>query len=51
MANVTQLNAEGSASDGTDAWSLSAAELEGRRQIVDYLRFLRDKFGVNGYPL
>jgi hypothetical protein len=40
--NVTQLkNADGSAVDGTDAGSLSAGELEGRRQAVDYLRFLR----------
>ena len=40
--NVTQLkNADGSAADGTDARSFSAGEVEGRRQIVDYLRFLR----------
>jgi hypothetical protein len=42
--NVTQLtNADGSATDGTDARSLSEGEIEGRRQIVDYLRFLREK--------
>lgn len=42
--NVTQLaNADGSAADGTDADSLSAGELEGRRQIVQYLAFLRAK--------
>src|SRR3546814_17183678 len=40
--NVTQLsNPDGSAADGTDALSLSAGELEGSRQIVDYLAFLR----------
>ncbi len=40
--NVTQLkNADGSAVDGTDARSLSAAEVDGRRQAIDYLRFLR----------
>ncbi len=40
--NVTQLkNDDGSAVDGTDAVSLSGGESEGRRQIVDYLRFLR----------
>lgn len=42
--NVTQLkNDDGSAVDGTDAASLSAGETEGRRQIVDYLRFLRTR--------
>ncbi len=42
--NVTQLsNPDGSAADGTDAASLSAGELEGRRQIVQYLAFLRAK--------
>ena len=41
-ANVTQLgNAQGRAVDATDARQLSDAELEGRRQIVEYLRFLR----------
>jgi hypothetical protein len=42
--NVTQLAApDGSAIDGTDAKALSAGEIEGRRQIVDYLRFLREQ--------
>jgi hypothetical protein len=41
-ANVTQLaNADGSPVDGTDAAQLSAAELQGRRQISDFLEFLR----------
>jgi hypothetical protein len=41
-ANVTQLaNERGQAVDATDARQLSAAEVEGRRQIVEYLRFLR----------
>ncbi len=41
-ANVTQLaNEHGQAADATDARQLSAAELEGRRQIVEYMRFLR----------
>jgi FAD dependent oxidoreductase len=41
-ANVTQLrNAQGKAVDATDALQLSAAETEGRRQIVEYMRFLR----------
>jgi len=42
-ANVTQLaNPDGSAVDGTDAWQLSAAEVDGRRQIVDFVQFLRE---------
>lgn len=41
-ANVTQLrNAQGFAANATDARELSAAEVEGRRQIVEYMRFLR----------
>lgn len=41
-ANVTQLaNERGQAVDATDARQLSAAEVEGRRQIVEYMRFLR----------
>ena len=41
-ANVTQLrNAQGCAVDATDAAQLSAAEVEGRRQVVQYMRFLR----------
>ena len=40
--NVTQLkNADGSAVDGTDARQLSGGEIQGRRQVVDYHRFLR----------
>jgi hypothetical protein len=40
-ANVTQLaNERGQAVDATDARQLSAAEVEGRRQIVEYMRFL-----------
>ncbi len=41
-ANVTQLaNAAGHPVDGTDAAQLSDAEVEGRRQIVDFFQFLR----------
>jgi hypothetical protein len=41
-ANVTQLaNADGSPVDGTDAAQLSDAEVQGRRQIVDFFQFLR----------
>ena len=42
-ANVTQLaNPDGSPVDCTDAVQLSAAEVEGRRQIVDFFQFLRE---------
>jgi hypothetical protein len=42
-ANVTQLaNPDGSPVDGTNAEQLSAAEVEGRRQIVDFFQFLRE---------
>jgi hypothetical protein len=43
-ANITQIrNEQGLAMDGTDAAQLSAGEIEGRRQIRDYLRFLRER--------
>lgn len=43
-ANVTQVkNADGSAVDGTDALQLSAGEIEGRRQIREFTRFLRER--------
>jgi hypothetical protein len=42
-ANVTQIaNDDGSAVDGTDAAQLSRGEVEGRRQVLDVFRFLRD---------
>lgn len=42
-ANVTQLaNPDGSPVDCTDAKQLSWAEVEGRRQIVDFFQFLRE---------
>lgn len=41
-ANVTQIrNARGDAMNGVDARELSAGEVEGRRQIGEYFRFLR----------
>ena len=43
-ANVTQIrNAEGKAMDATDARQLSAGELEGRRQVTEYFRFLKNE--------
>jgi hypothetical protein len=42
--NVTQLrNAWGTAVDATDARQLSLGEIEGRRQVVEYFRFLRSE--------
>lgn len=43
-ANVTQLkNVRGQAMNGVDARELSEGELQGRRQIVEYFRFLREQ--------
>lgn len=43
-ANVTQIrNAQGNAMDATDAVQLSEGELEGRRQITEYFRFLKNE--------
>jgi hypothetical protein len=43
-ANVTQLHdADGRAANAIDAASLSAAEVQGRQQITEYLRFLRNE--------
>ena len=40
--NVTQVaNAQGRAVNATDAQQLSDGEVEGRRQVIEYLRFLR----------
>ncbi len=42
--NVTQIrNAQGLAMDATDARQLSDGELEGRRQVVEYFRFLKNE--------
>ncbi|MBA2675342.1 FAD-dependent oxidoreductase [Ramlibacter sp.] len=41
--NLTQLaNAQGDAMDGTDAGELSAAEMQGRRQIAEVAGFLKE---------
>ncbi len=42
--NVTQIrNRAGGQMDGTDALQLSEGEIEGRRQVAEYFRFLRDE--------
>jgi FAD dependent oxidoreductase len=43
-ANVTQIaNREGRAMNAVDAVELSEGEVEGRRQVVEYFRFLREQ--------
>lgn len=43
-ANVTQIaNAQGMAMNAVDAGELSAGEIEGRRQIIEYFRFLQEQ--------
>lgn len=43
-ANVTQIaNADGNAMNAVDATELSAGEVEGRRQIIEYFQFLREQ--------
>ena len=43
-ANVTQIcNAEGRAMDATDAVQLSDGEIEGRRQVREYFRFMKNE--------
>jgi glycine/D-amino acid oxidase-like deaminating enzyme len=45
--NVTQIrNRQGRAMDGTDALQLSEGEIEGRRQVQEYFRFLRRSAGL-----
>jgi hypothetical protein len=43
-ANVTQIrNAQGLAMDATDAQQLSDGELDGRKQVTEYFRFLKNE--------
>lgn len=42
-ANLTQVSRDGAPIDGSDWNDLSFAEKEGRRQSVEYFRFLRDQ--------
>lgn len=42
-ANLTQISRDGAPIDGTDWDDLSYAEAEGRRQSLEYFRFLRDR--------
>lgn len=52
-ANLTQISRDGAPINGADADDLAYAEIQGRRQVQEYFRFLRDKvpgFG-NAYLL
>ena len=42
-ANLTQISRDGAPIDGSDWDDLSYAETEGRRQVQEYFRFLRDR--------
>ena len=42
-ANLTQISRNGAPVNGADADDLAFAEVEGRRQVQEYYRFLRDK--------
>ena len=41
--NLTQISRDGAAIDGSDWADLTFAEIEGRRQVQEYFRFLKDK--------
>ncbi len=43
LCNLTQISRDGAVIDGTLQEDLSFAESEGRRQVLRYLRFLKDK--------
>ena len=42
-ANLTQVSRNGAPINGADADDLTFAEIEGRRQVVEYHRFLKDR--------
>ncbi|MGI9425426.1 MAG: FAD-dependent oxidoreductase [Hyphomicrobiaceae bacterium] len=41
--NITQISRDGDPIDGSDWQDLSFAETEGRRQVLEYFRFLKDR--------
>lgn len=42
-ANLTQISRNGAPINGADADDLTFSEIEGRRQVAEYLRFLKDR--------